>query len=422
MIMHRFAVSALSMLLLVSAASGQTVWVVDQFNGPGANATEISTAVAQASPGDIVLVRSGSYDHFVIDGKGLSVVRDAGADVLVHSNGVKPLEVRNMPAGQEVLLFGLQFAGAYLEPSIHVHDNLGSVVLDQCVGEGGWPMVDVSASSALTLADCDFVGSQSVALAQVGLYSLAGSALRVAQSVVAVQGGHFRGGDGIDAQANGLNENVAAQPGAAAVTAVSGTLFLGGCTLTGGEGGDASCSLVTMAFLKAEPGGSGLALTSGSPVVTFNDAAFVPGAAGAPTALCPSVPPAAPPTSVQTGTLDELLGAATDLVTMSPVRETQLALVTVTGTPGSAAALLLSLDSTAKPIPHLSGALGVGGSPLVLAIGTLPASGSLTLQGTVPELGVEGLAMFLQPAAFAAGVGHVVLGRPASLVFLDSSQ
>jgi len=57
---HRFAVSALASLLLIGTASAQTVWVVDQRNGPGANATQISTAVAQASPGDIVLVRPAS--------------------------------------------------------------------------------------------------------------------------------------------------------------------------------------------------------------------------------------------------------------------------------------------------------------------------------------------------------------------------
>jgi len=99
-----------------------------------------------------------------------------------------------------------------------------------------------------------------------------------------------------------------------------------------------------------------------------------------------------------------------------------MALVTVTGTPGSPVALLLSLDSTVVPIKSLSGALAVGGTPVIMTLGSLPASGVLALQAVVPELGpgIEGLAVFLQPAAFASDVGHFVLGQPVSLVFLAS--
>jgi hypothetical protein len=47
----------------------------------------------------------------------------------------------------------------------------------------------------------------------------------------------------------------------------------------------------------------------------------------------------------------------------------------------------------------------------------------ITLQGVVPGLGPapEGIAIFLQGAAFDAGAGHVVLGNGEALVFLDAA-
>ena len=71
----------LPLLALTFAPAAANTFVVDAANGPGSQFNEIAVAVAVAAPGDLILVRAGSYAPFVLD-KGLSIVADAGADVL----------------------------------------------------------------------------------------------------------------------------------------------------------------------------------------------------------------------------------------------------------------------------------------------------------------------------------------------------
>jgi hypothetical protein len=51
----------------------QTTWIVDANNGPGTSFTDIPPAIAAATDGDTVLVRSGTYTGFST-GKALKVI------------------------------------------------------------------------------------------------------------------------------------------------------------------------------------------------------------------------------------------------------------------------------------------------------------------------------------------------------------
>ena len=65
---------------------------------------QISAAVAAAASGDTLLVKSGTYAAFTVDGeKSLSVVADTGASVTVDGT----VAVKNLAATQTVLLSGL---------------------------------------------------------------------------------------------------------------------------------------------------------------------------------------------------------------------------------------------------------------------------------------------------------------------------
>src|SRR5262245_13532469 len=107
-------VLSLLALLLGSAASAQAVFVVAPAPGPGVFSTEIQPAIDAAVAGDLVLVKSGAYAGFTIDGKGVSVVADAGASVDVNGSE----SVTHVSASQHVLFRGLTIHGDSVLPAI----------------------------------------------------------------------------------------------------------------------------------------------------------------------------------------------------------------------------------------------------------------------------------------------------------------
>ena len=94
---------------LLLATLVQTIWIVDAANGPGTNFTDLPAAVAAAISGDTILVRPGTYTHFNVSGKALTI-RGAGAALTtVQLNGQFPfpdhlrLPHHRHPVGNHVL-------------------------------------------------------------------------------------------------------------------------------------------------------------------------------------------------------------------------------------------------------------------------------------------------------------------------------
>lgn len=128
-----------AMLLFASALVGQRTWVVHCTPGPGVDYPDIPPAVAAAAPGDTILVISdASCTHLrftapVID----KPLRLIGAGPFTANIVVGVLEVRNIPAGQQVLLANLQvqippFTPPAAPPPPHgiwIHDCQGAVHL-----------------------------------------------------------------------------------------------------------------------------------------------------------------------------------------------------------------------------------------------------------------------------------------------------
>ena len=415
---------ALGLLLAASApfAAAQDVWVVDDDGGPGVDAINVIAGVSLAAPGDIVLIRSGDYGGVTIDGKGISLVADAGAVVKLKPSEAseKPgLVVRNVPAGQRVLIFGLGFTNANAVSSIVLEDNAGSVWLEQCLVGVGRPAVSVADCAAVTLRDCTATGHFSSITGPSFTVAPASPAVEASGSSVALDGCTLTGGKGHDAA--GALPVIGATPGAAAVAIESGTLFVGRSTLTGGVGGKGLSVAATCYNPKV--GGPGLLLGASDPTARLIDALLVVGASGTPVPGCPPAGSAPPPVVVQSGAVATLSGHGPELGTSTPVREGQLVSVTIEGAPGSAVLLAFSLGSGVHALPSLSGTLGLAAPLNVQSLGALPGGGSLLLQATVPELGagLEGISIYLQAAAFDAGVGHTVLGQPTALTLLDAS-
>ena len=76
-------------------------WIVDQANGAGANFTNIPPAIAAAAPGDVIIVRAGTYSPFTLT-HGLSLLGQGS----VRISGT--IAVNAVPAGEVALLYNVE--------------------------------------------------------------------------------------------------------------------------------------------------------------------------------------------------------------------------------------------------------------------------------------------------------------------------
>ncbi|MHC5212780.1 MAG: right-handed parallel beta-helix repeat-containing protein [Planctomycetota bacterium] len=114
------ALTALVTALTLATPAAADTYVVDDDGGPGVDFTDIQPAVDVASPGDLIVVRDGTYGTFVLE-QGLRLVADTGHAPEIVFTGI---EVRNVPAGQTALMAGFGIPHAY------VHDCSGTVMFD----------------------------------------------------------------------------------------------------------------------------------------------------------------------------------------------------------------------------------------------------------------------------------------------------
>jgi hypothetical protein len=170
-------------------------FVVDAANGPGTHFAEIAAAVAAVPDGAVLIVRAGDYLGFIISGKGLTIIGEAGARAGAFT-------ISNTAPTQRVIIRDVAFRpsfahaqcqscqGTVLLQRIGVPGNgLGALTVQQCaqvvvdhcgpfVLPGGRPMLfsqsntvcigcdalDSGAPAAdvyggtLQLIDCDLTG------------------------------------------------------------------------------------------------------------------------------------------------------------------------------------------------------------------------------------------------------------------------
>lgn len=210
--------------LLASASLGAQTFVVDAANGPGTNFTDIAAAVAAVPDGARLLVRSGSYGAFALDGKGMTILADAGTiglGVMVtglisvrNTSATQPVTIRvtraqglllRNCAGSAVLL------GIALEPA---YDPFGRILGSGLVADGcaqltlkqvstrfplfGDGNLVTLASCTAALIGCDLHGISERLIPRPGLPAqvFASEALSLANSTVAITGGRIAGGTG----------------------------------------------------------------------------------------------------------------------------------------------------------------------------------------------------------------------------------
>jgi len=416
-------------LFTVSAAAG-TLTVGPA--GTGADFTELTTAVAAAAPGDVLLVAPGQYSSTatVVVNKPLTIL-GAGSDVTrVESLPAfpvldsLPLYVVGLAAGEEVRIAGLGLHAASFGGEFAT-----AFVIENCVG----PVVlaDISTGAEGMIGDSPGLGqirgSAQVVLDGCELRVLGGAsntpptpALRIENSEVHINGCVLRGGTQGTLLSQGTEHD-----GAPGILATSSVVRLSRTAVRGGDGTASSVFFTPTtptaggAAIEATSsqiyvrGGSGNDLLGGTGKSAIAGGVLVHGQGGAAVA--------ADPASLVTSTLDAVLtsGADSTFVVTTPIVDG--------GSPyfalGTALATLASTTKLAAPGTSVT--LELGGQPgaLFLTYFSLlqgPATATPAIYGQI-LLDTQSASLLGSTLLDATGAGSLGVAIPSlpSLVGLS---
>jgi hypothetical protein len=399
-------------LLLVAAASAQgQVWVVDEHGG--ADFTELQSAVAVATTGDTIFVRTGFYGPFTLS-KGLTITAAEGADVVVSG-----FTIAGVPVSQTAVVRGVESGAIVLSA------NAGQVWLEEVKDqvpfatplEGPETALTVDGCAAVILVRSSFVGHDG--LCTFGCVDPS-PGLAATSSQIHAYDSSFLGGDGQGAL--GGTGGPWAEPGAPGAQLDSTFLFLSGGEVAGGAGGSEGGDV----FPCAGPadGGPGIELSGGPSQVHTLEADVHGGPGGqAGFSLCGQDGDEGPSTSGTAGTVSSFQGDALSLATSRTVPPGSVVeLVLSGGPPGSPAFLGLGTGPTAVFLPVLLGTLLVEGPYDVVSLGTFDGTGGLaaTISAGVLPAGDEALQLHVQAGYLSAAL-EVVLGAPSEITVTDAS-
>ena len=215
------------------------VVVVDASNGPGADFTQLAPAIAAASNGDTLLIRPGNYSgSFTIDGKSLDLVGEPNATV----PAIGPLVVKNLAAGQRVLLQSLEFtaANSFMLPTktLTASHCAGHLTIDRCRIALGSDDLVLDHCQEVVISRCEIVGADQFLAFFFEIPT--GAGLRATSSRVAIHDSLVLGGNGSQgAEGFAFDELVPSGSGAPALRVSGGSeLSIVGSQLQGGNGGD----------------------------------------------------------------------------------------------------------------------------------------------------------------------------------------
>lgn len=371
----------------------QQVIVVDDQPGPGVDFTSIQAAIDAAADGDTILVRSGEYASFAIDGKALRVIGDAQGGSKPRVPFGSPLvALANAPEAHALVLRGLR-----IEPRIEIASCAGPVLLEEVESAG----VLATACAELTLVRSHLFGS-----ASLDTLRLVDSSAHAWESVV--QG---------------------AYPGRVGARLANSSLFLMSGQVAGGPGLIGTQDPFSPFCSSGGAGGAGIALTQASQCTNV-DAAVQGGVGGPgsttlgpPPMTCPSGPTGPGASGAGYTKLSSWTQRAFEL--SSPAFAGASLGWTAQGQPGDFLFALISAQPTPLWIPSVAGTLVVSLDASVHFLGLLPqGQNPATKQGSVPLApfapGLESIGFVAQGAFFELAASRFVLGSPSWAELLAS--
>ena len=397
-------------LLALALPLQSQVWIVDDSGGPGVDFTDLPPAIAAASGGDVLLIRSGVYSEVLLN-RGLTLQADEGAVV-----NVAGLRIESVPAGDHVVVAGLTV------PSFAWISGCGAKVwIEDCRFE---PPDGTSAGHvqpAITVLDCaDVVLVDTVAIGR-DPYPLASAfdappatpGLRTTNSSVHVFECSFEGGDGEWLEGTVFSTIWVEMDPAAGAEHESGELVALASSFVGGNGHWSIDPYGTCVD------GSGAAGVSALAPIHVRDCQLVGGAGGfgGVFVTCPvglDGPPwsGVPPV--------ELAGEYVTLDIPSPIRENGTFDLTLSGSPGVVAVVGIGVSQEAILVTPWGGSLAIQGPYIILPPIAIPDSGTVTETLPLLDLGpsVESLTFFGQVAALDP-VGAFTVNDASVTVLLD---
>ena len=391
--------------------------------------TTPQAAVSAAVDGDVILIRSGAYFSFTIDGKALTIVGTPSMTIR------PPLRVRNVAASQTVTISAVNFtaiAADPAQPGIAIENCAGRVRVQDC----SIPSIDtepaarVVDSAQVSFARCALLGAS-------GFYNDfdpvgPGAGIEVVNSAVALYATSVRGGDGVTGTYGQLGtiQRPASDAADGCIAGVNAQVFVSGSDLRGGRGGHgagASCNPIPFAGGDSGDGGDALAVDATAHVDVL-DVVLTAGIAGSPGAGQGSCAPAGnsglPGATIAgaTANVSTWNGLHRGMRGSTTVRELQSATFTFTGTPGDTVLLVWSAQPRHELYAPFLGVITYGTQVRRIPMGVIPGSGTLTSTLPIPDLGagVEAQKRCLQ-AVFRDASNQVTLSDPLTLVLLDAA-
>lgn len=259
----RVIVAAMISAVPAALLHAQT-FVVDASGAAGSHFTSIAAAVAAVPGGAVLDVRPGTYGRFTITGRSLTVV--GGAGVRVYDFGWPTVVIDSIPAGDTVVLRGLDIASVSLTAAIRCTNSSGAIVIDGCRSDASTSPI----GGQLLVAACGCVHVRDSVFDSTGLLW---SALELDGSAVSVTSSTFAARFDVPVTASNSRLDVTAssiRAGSSAPTVALHQSHLdvrGACTLTASFGSgaivDGSGSVdvdpgATLVNAPAQPFGSGL--------------------------------------------------------------------------------------------------------------------------------------------------------------------
>lgn len=397
-----FAAAAVLALSPPLFATGN-VLVVDAAAGPGATHTSVQAAVDDASAGDLVLIRAGSYGEVVLN-EAIALVADQGALVEIDRVIARP------GSTGELLLQGLDLGSPILS-ALEVTNATAPVRVQDCTMKGGTQVLAVGGGPGVVITGCTAVTFESCTV-QGGLLadSSPSPAAVVGGSTVFLFETSIEALDGMD----GMPLLTPPDPGGDGLAVSGSTVHLENASILGGDGGDGG------PFCQGESAGNAVVLGAGS-LLRVLDSSLAGGAGGGSGATC------APGADGL-----EVAGAGTVLAFPESARRLEVQAVVREGEPfelrydGAADDLVVLGFATSPAALILPGyatpvLIGLAPPPITLFVGAADAAGAVALPLVLADLGPGLLSVDLSAQAFAFDGAQWHFSNARTVLLLDGT-